>query len=387
MAATLKTDVVGNKTDSTANLTLGSSGATTFGGAITVTSGTINGTTIGASTATEANFTNVVATEIKATGGQTLSIKEDSGSAVITVDTSGNVVVDPASTLTLGEAGDNIISGTPSGHGEDRHSGQTIELQGKVSGGGYRSGSETSSAARGVGIMYAGITGEIRMYAGAYAPEGWVLCDGSRYDGNATTAYKNLYDVIGQAYGDGDGSTNDFNVPDMRGRVPLGVGTGVGLNASSSSSGQDPATGSGSTLTARNRGAYGGVESVTLTGAQSGVKAHEHTVPGATTNSQSSSNTGDDDPDATVRTARSDHNNHQTNGGWFLGHDNSVTRGLASAVSTSSSMSIGLNHNHTTGSHTHGTPSRSTTGGSAQDAASAHSNEMPFMCVNYIIKL
>ena len=379
MAATLKTDRLQNKTDTTDNIILNSSGATTFGGAVTITSGTINGTTIGASTATEANFTNVVATEIKATGGQTLSIKEDSGSAVITVDTSGNVVVDPASTLTLGEAGDNTISGVPNNHGLDRHAGQTIELQGKITGVGYQSGLTSSSAARGVGVMYAGMTGEIRMYGGAYAPEGWVLCDGSRYDGTAGTAYKNLYDVLGTAYGDGDGTSNDFNVPDMRGRVPLGVGTGVGLNASNTSTGEDPATGSGSALTARNRGAYGGVESVTLTGAQSGVKAHEHTVPATNTNSISDATTG----------GESQSHTHTRGGASNVAGDDPWTTivsssGTVHTAHPSNANNRGHTHEH---EHTHGIPSQSTTGGSAQDAASAHSNEMPFMCVNYIIKL
>tara|TARA_Y100000593_G_scaffold94849_1_gene196588 strand:- start:4119 stop:5210 length:1092 start_codon:yes stop_codon:yes gene_type:complete len=363
MAATLKTDVVGNKTDSTANLTLGSSGATTFGGAITITSGTINGTTIGASTATTGKFTDVTATNIQATSGQTLSLKEDSGSAVITIDTSGDVVVNPATssgTISVGTANT-----------------QSVVQDAKIAGTGYQSGATSAGVGLGVGKVFVGITGEIRMYGGSSAPEGWVLCDGARYDGTAGTAYKNLYDVLGTAYGDGDGTSNDFNVPDMRGRVPLGVGTGVGLNASSSSSGQDPATGSGSTLTARNRGAYGGVESVTLTGAQSGLKAHEHTVPGATTNSQSATTTGNQNANHGHTYQR----NH-LGGGAFGSGSNYGTGGEYSSTTGNQNASHG--HDYT---HTHTTPSRSTTGGSAQDAASAHSNEMPFMCVNYIIKL
>jgi len=67
--------------------------------------------------------------------------------------------------------------------------------------------------------------GAATMYAGAAAPAGWLLCDGTAV---SRTAYANLFNAIGTAYGTGDGSTT-FNVPDLRGRVPLGVGTGTGL--------------------------------------------------------------------------------------------------------------------------------------------------------------
>ena len=57
------------------------------------------------------------------------------------------------------------------------------------------------------------------------APTGWLLCDGSSYD---TTAQAALHAVIGYTFG---GSGSNFNVPDMRNRVPVGVGTSYGLNA------------------------------------------------------------------------------------------------------------------------------------------------------------
>lgn len=61
-------------------------------------------------------------------------------------------------------------------------------------------------------------------YAGATAPARWLLCDGSAY---STTAYPKLFAVIGYSYG---GSGGNFNVPDMRGRAPIGAGTGTGLS-------------------------------------------------------------------------------------------------------------------------------------------------------------
>jgi microcystin-dependent protein len=55
-------------------------------------------------------------------------------------------------------------------------------------------------------------------YAGAAAPSGYLLCDGSAV---SRTTYAALFATIGTAYGVGDGSTT-FNVPDMKGRVPAG---------------------------------------------------------------------------------------------------------------------------------------------------------------------
>ena len=85
------------------------------------------------------------------------------------------------------------------------------------------------------------------------APRGWLLCDGSAV---SRTEYATLYAAIGDTWGAGDGSTT-FNLPDLRGRAPIGAGTGSGL-------------------TARTLGGKVGAESVTLTAAQSGLPAHTH---------------------------------------------------------------------------------------------------------------
>ncbi len=57
-------------------------------------------------------------------------------------------------------------------------------------------------------------------YAGVTPPPGWLLCNGSAV---SRIIYAGLFAVIGTAYGAGDGSTT-FNLPDMRGRVPVGIG-------------------------------------------------------------------------------------------------------------------------------------------------------------------
>lgn len=67
--------------------------------------------------------------------------------------------------------------------------------------------------------------GEIRMFAGAYAPVGWAYCDGSLLPKGD---YGALFNLIGITYG-GDG-VNQFALPDLRGRVAIGQGQGGGLS-------------------------------------------------------------------------------------------------------------------------------------------------------------
>lgn len=97
-----------------------------------------------------------------------------------------------------------------------------------------------------------GYLGEIRMFAGNYAPEGWALCDGSLLQ---IASYEALFTLLGTTYG-GNGSST-FGLPDLRGRAPMSVGTGTGLSA-------------------RTLGAAVGVETVTL--APNNQPAHTHTM-------------------------------------------------------------------------------------------------------------
>ena len=61
--------------------------------------------------------------------------------------------------------------------------------------------------------------GEIRMFGGQYAPEGWAFCDGQWLEVSGNEA---LFSLLGTTYG-GDGHSS-FALPDMRGRLPLGQG-------------------------------------------------------------------------------------------------------------------------------------------------------------------
>lgn len=64
-------------------------------------------------------------------------------------------------------------------------------------------------------------TGLILPYGGSTAPTGWLLCQGQAI---SRTTYAALFAIIGTAYGVGDGSTT-FKVPDMQGRIPVGLNT------------------------------------------------------------------------------------------------------------------------------------------------------------------
>lgn len=95
------------------------------------------------------------------------------------------------------------------------------------------------------------LPGTILLYGGSTAPSGFLLCDGSAV---SRQTYANLFAVIGTNFGLGDGSTT-FNLPDLRGRVGVGMGQGSGL-------------------TNRSMGATGGEESHALASAENGPHTH-----------------------------------------------------------------------------------------------------------------
>jgi len=104
-----------------------------------------------------------------------------------------------------------------------------------------------------------GFVGEIRMFAGDYAPQGWALCDGSLLPVSGNEA---LFSLLGTTYG-GNGS-NNFALPDLRGRAPMSTGTGV-------------IVGTGQSLTPRALGNSVGSETVALN--QNNLPAHTHPMP------------------------------------------------------------------------------------------------------------
>ena len=96
--------------------------------------------------------------------------------------------------------------------------------------------------------------GEVRMFAGTFAPANWAMCDGRQI---AISQNSTLYTLIGTTYG-GDG-VNTYNLPDLRGRLPLHQGNAA----------------SGTTYVI---GQAAGTETVTITSAT--MAQHSHTAVG-----------------------------------------------------------------------------------------------------------
>lgn len=159
--------------------------------------------------------------------------------------------------------------------------------------------------------------GEIRMFAGNFAPRGWAFCDGQLL---AVSQNDALFSLLGTIYG-GDGRTT-FGLPDMRGRVPIHAGHGSGLSL-------------------RSLGSRAGTEHETLTVNQ--LPMHSHTVNGVSTPATETS------PGVNETLAQS------------VGYDAYVPN----------QNPIPMNNQNVT-----------SVGGSR-----AHENEMPFLCVNFIVAL
>ena len=102
--------------------------------------------------------------------------------------------------------------------------------------------------------------GEIIMFGGNFAPNGWAVCDGQLL---SISSNPTLFSILGTAFG-GDGRTT-FGLPDLRGRVPVHPAT-TGL------------------------GVKGGAETVTLNASQ--LPVHTHSVQAASAAATSGDPTG-----------------------------------------------------------------------------------------------
>lgn len=108
--------------------------------------------------------------------------------------------------------------------------------------------------------------GEVRLFAGNFAPSGWMLCLGQLIP---ISEYEVLFNLIGTTYG-GDGQAT-FALPDLRGRVPVHQGAGPGLSP-------------------RVMGELGGTETVTL---QAGhMPLHTHALVASTATASGSTPSG-----------------------------------------------------------------------------------------------
>lgn len=110
-------------------------------------------------------------------------------------------------------------------------------------------------------------TGVMLSFAGVEAPSAeWLLCDGAAV---SRSLYPALFAQVGTAFGVGDGSTT-FNVPDLRGRVPVVLDNLGGTDAARLS-------------VANTLGATGGAQTHTLTTPEIPAHQHTQTLSGPTT--------------------------------------------------------------------------------------------------------
>lgn len=198
--------------------------------------------------------------------------------------------------------------------------------------------------------------GEIIPYGGSTVPEGFLACDGSAV---SRDDYAELFAVIGTTWGSGDGSTT-FNLPDMSGKVGLGVSSGYTLASS------------------------GGTETVTI--GQASMPSHSHTIPQHThantlaAKTPSLSHTVSTQP--SFKYTRLDSTHEERTGS---------TRTAYSTRSSSSSMSQSTNMSVTAHAATACTVSGSITNCAAMTSGSAgsggaHNNMMPYLALTYIIR-
>lgn len=184
--------------------------------------------------------------------------------------------------------------------------------------------------------------GAVNMWVTGTAPSGWLLCQGQAV---SRSTYSALFSVLGTTYGAGDTSTT-FNLPDLRGRVPMGAGTGrnVADNAN---------------LTARTLGTkVSDAETHTLTSAEIPAHSHPNTVSG------------------TFAAATHYHGvNSNFTASYFLGNGFYYTEG--STVVANGTTNTGPNDN---------TASVSISNANNTGGGGAHNNVQPSTVINFIIK-
>lgn len=208
-------------------------------------------------------------------------------------------------------------------------------------------------------------SGMIAPYAGTSAPNGWLLCNGAAI---SRTTYADLFNVVGTTYGVGDNSTT-FNLPDLSGRVPVGL------------SGDAEFVSLGTT---------GGSKTVTLTSAQSGIAAHSHT--GSVANNATGITFHDpghghsiSDPGHTHGYTVLTYQGADTASGSTRGRYGAPTGVQTNASGTNISvLGNGTGAYISDPQHAHNVTINSV---AASNAAQAHTNLQPYIALNYIIKI
>jgi microcystin-dependent protein len=200
--------------------------------------------------------------------------------------------------------------------------------------------------------------GVIQMFAGSVAPTGWLICDGSSV---SRKTYSDLFKVIGTTYG--VGNSNDlFTLPDMRGRVPMGVGQGVGL-------------------TARTLAATTGVETVALSTSE--MPLHNHTA--SDSGHSHTTSVGNETADHShtpncdgINLARGAYGFSATGGGY---QGILIIRGNDTGSQTSTTGRSAVHQHAVTVNTGYSSISVGNSG-----SGSAHNNMQPSIAINFIIK-
>lgn len=185
-------------------------------------------------------------------------------------------------------------------------------------------------------------------------PSGFLICDGRAV---SRTTYSTLFNVIGTTHGVGDGAST-FNLPDARGRVVAGKDNMGGTAA-------NRLTTAGGGVNGATLGSAGGAESVTLTGAQSGLPAHGHTA--SSTHALSTNVAGSHS-----------HGYTSPSGGFNVGVGDTTYYVMPGADTTGAA-----------GDHSHsitGSISTTVNNAAAANASQAHTNTQPTIIFNKIIK-
>ncbi|WP_052466148.1 phage tail protein [Beduini massiliensis] len=234
-------------------------------------------------------------------------------------------------------------------------------------------------------------TGGTIPFPGETAPNGYLLCQGQAV---SRTTYSNLFNVIGTIYGSGDGSTT-FNLPDLRGRVPVGkddrdtdlktLGNKGGEKAHTLTAQEMPSHNHSATLTINSGGAH------THTASSNSTGAHTHSVSGSAASAGTHYHDMDQSTFNKLDTKYGLTNSSPAYNDRVVGLNSSTSIGTRSAGAHTHSISgtaaSAGGHSHTItvnsgGAHAHtGTVSITNTGG-----GQAHNNMQPYIVLNYIIK-